>query len=222
MKKKMNLYGRILLVGFISMFINLIIMSSICPLCGLYTLFYGILIFIPGLIIGFIIFFFILRSRFEKYIIGRNINVVCVFVAVVIIAPAFLYYYSVVPPTQVTNQWHYDSGQNISKVLYWMGIHYDRTYTTKGGYFYLKGNQTQGNEFTWTYNEPTRVITMTEELFGEWTLSLRLDIAKVNGNYYIMTTHYVSNQNFTLFDPLLFDNTTWKGSLLWEDQGRQT
>jgi hypothetical protein len=40
------------------------------------------------------------------------------------------------------------------------------------------------------------------------------------GTHYAMTTYYISDVNFTLFDPLLFENTTWKGSLNWKDQGR--
>lgn len=217
----MKPYGQILLIGFCSMFINFLIMSQVCSLCGLYTFFYGIFLFLPAIVIGFIAFFFILKSRFEMYVTNRNINIVCVIVAIIIITPAFLYYHSVVPPTQVTNQWHYDSGQNISTVIYWMGIHFDRTYATKKGYFYIKGNATQRTDFRWEYDEWTRVITMTEQWSGQWKLSLRLDIAKVNGDYYFMKTHYICNQNFSLFDQWLLDNITWKGSLKWEDQGRQ-
>jgi len=65
----------------------------------------------------------------------------------------------------------------------------------------------------------TQGITITGYR-NEWRLLLRLDINLIAGSHYTMTTYYVSDVNFTLFNPLLFDNTTWKGSLMWDDQGR--
>ena len=189
-------------------------MGLVCTNCLFITFFNGIFIFLPALVIGFVVFFILLRTRFEKYITKRTTAIACGIVVIVIIAPAVQFYYITVPPSIIVRQWHNNPGQNISEVLNWMGIVYDHTYGWKSGYFYLKNGTTTTDWFTsfrWTYDEGTRIITMTAQFRNSWTLLLRLDITLVNGTYYAMTTHYLRSQNFTIFDPWMLDNTTWRG-----------
>jgi len=211
--KKFWLFGEIVLVGFVALFINALIMGQVCSNCALLPAFICFFGWLPALIIGVILFFIILRTKYEKFITLKSTTIFSVILALVIILPAISFYYETVPPKEVTNQWHYDEGQEISEVFEWMGIYYDTTYADKFGEFY------DITSFDWKYDESTQVITMTGYR-NEWKLLLRLDINLIAGSHYTMTTYYVSDVNFTLFNPLLFDNTTWKGSLMWDDQGR--
>ena len=207
---KFWLFGEIVLVGFVALFINVIVMQYVCSNC--FFIVFGICIFIwfPALIIGVVLFFIILKTKYEKFITLKSTTIFSVILALVIILPAISFYYETVPQKEVTNQWHYDKDQEICGVFKWMDIHYSTTYTGRFGDFY------DITSFEWEYDESTQVITMTGYR-NEWRLLLRLDINLITGSHYTMTTYYVSDVNFTLFNPLLFDNTTWKGSLMWDD-----
>jgi len=223
--KKFWLFGEIVLVGFVALFLHGLIMLQVATNAGFLTAAICLFGWLPALVVGFIIFLLILRTKYGKFITLKSVTIFSFILALVIILPAISFYYETVPPKEITNQWHYDEDQEISEVLKWMGIHYDTTYANKGGYLYKVPNATQGTDFEWEYDESTQVITMTEyeharEHIEDWKLLLRLDINLIAGSHYTMTTYYVSDVNFTLFNPLLFDNTTWKGSLLWDDQGK--
>jgi len=210
--KKFWLFGEIVIVGFVALFLHGSIMSHVSSNAGFLTVAICFLGWLPALVVGFIIFLLIPRTKYGKFITLKSVTIVSVILALVIILPAISLYYEV-PPKEVTNQWHYDKDQEICGVFKWMGIHYDTTYTGKFGDFY------DITSFEWEYDESTQVITMTGYR-NEWKLLLRLDINLIAGSHYTMTTYYVSDVDFTLFNPLLFDNTTWKGSLMWDDQGR--
>lgn len=223
--KKILLFGEIALVGFAALFLHALIMLRVASNAGFLTVAICLLVWLPTLVVGFIVFLLILKTKYEKFITLTNSTIFSWILALIIIIHAISFYYVTVPPTEVTNQWHYDGGQEISAVMKWMGIHYDTTYADKRGYFYKVPNATQGTDFEWKYDKLTQVITMTEyepaqEHIEDWELRLRLDINLIEGSHYTMTTYYISDVNFTLFNPLLFDNTTWKGSLMWDDQGR--
>jgi len=221
--EKIWLFAVIVIAGFIALSIQFMIMLLMTGIGGLFTVFICLLVWLPAIVIGFIIFLIILKTRYEKFITLKSVRIFSVILAIVIILPAIFFCYVTIPPQEVTNQWHYDKNQEISEVLRWMGIHYDNTYITKSGYLYEVPNATQGTDFEWEYDKLAQVITMTEydrepERIEDWELLLRLEIKRTE-SHYTMTTYYISDVNFTLFDPLLFDNTTWKGSLNWEDQG---
>jgi len=215
--KKIALYGEIVLISFFALFLHVLIMMQTCSNCAFFTLFICLFGWIPAIIIGLVIILFILKTKYERYVTLKNSTIFSFFLALIIIIHAISFYCVTVPPNEVTNQWHYDKGQEISEVMKWMGIHYSTTFADRSGYFYQVTNATQGTGYDWDYDIYTKVITMTEGYNQEWELQLRLDIDFV-GSYYTMTTYYVDDVNFNLFDPLLFDNTTWKGSMLWEDQ----
>lgn len=210
---KLMLYGEIVFISFVALLLHFLIMGQVCSNCGFLTIGICFLGWLPAVVIGFVLFLFILKTKFGKYITIKSTSIFCFILAVIIIMHAIFFYYITVPPKDVTNQWHCNENQEIFNVLKSMGFGYDTTYGDRGGYLNLKVNETQGTDFDWTYDEGKHTIIMTE-LDGDWKLILRLDINLIKGSHYTLTTYYVDNRNFTLFDPLFFHNAHWKGSLL--------
>jgi len=170
-------------------------------------------------LIGFVAYFLIQKTNFTKFITGKNINIFCIILAAVIITPALISYYYTVPPKEVTNWWKCDEGQEICNEISEMIIIYDKTYSWKEGSF-RRGNQDiPGYKFIWDYDKSLKEITLTQREMSEihapkldgWTLTLRLDIDTTERNHYTMTTYYVSDTNFTLFNAKLFNGVTWSG-----------
>ncbi|GAH14190.1 unnamed protein product, partial [marine sediment metagenome] len=133
--EKFWLFGEIVLVGFVALYINMFIMMQVASNAGFLTIVICFLGWLPALVVGFIIFLLLIRTKYEKNITLKSTTIFSVILALVIILPAISFYYETVPPKEVTNQWHYDKDQEICGVFRWMDIHYDTTYTGKFGAF---------------------------------------------------------------------------------------
>jgi len=231
--KTLNLFGRIVAVVFAVVVINMILMQSICSNCGILTMIIFVFFGLPALAAGLFVFVLIKRTKYEKFINSKNVNIFCVILGVIlaaiVIPQSINDYYDIVPPKEVTNYWLVDEGQDIKNHITGMDINYDTTYAAKNGYFTIKTNNIyqsnilEGTNFIWSYDEVTKTITFTEQytMFSKktdgWTLTLRLDINKSEEPHYTMTTHYVSNTNFTFFNTTFLDGATWTGANDYND-----
>jgi len=228
-RKKIGLYAIIVAFVLGAILISHIIAMTTFTNFGFFTSIICIFGILPALLIGFVIFLFLLKTRFERFINKKNIIIVGIILAAIIIIPAIYNYYDVVPPKEITNNWQCEAGQNITNYITGMDIHYDTTYGFKSGDFVdVNGYVMENNSFLWEYDESSKEIIIKERnmnYFNEqkhdgWALTLKLDIKLVENSHYEMTTHYVTDTNFSLFNATLFDGATWTGSLIWDFQGR--
>lgn len=228
-RKKLWLYTIIVAFVLGAMFISHMIVISTCTNCGLITGFICIFGFLPALLIGFVIFFFLLKTKFARFFNMRNIVIFSIILAVVIVIPAIFYSYNTLPPKEITNNWECNVENEIYDKITGISIHYDKTYGTKSGIFLVvDGYVMENNSFFWEYDELSKEIIIKERDMNYinklkhdgWTLTLKLDIKLVENSHYEMTTYYVTDTNFSLFNATLFEGATWIGSLLWDFQGR--
>jgi len=237
-----KLYIVVLITILLSSAIAFLIYASAFSNAGLGMFFYCLIFYLPILVIITVVFFLLLKTRFAKFINKKSVGVFCVILATILIAPAIIGYYNTVPPKEVTNVWIVDDGQDLQSHIVGMTIIYDRTYGWKSGYFLIEGAGAGGyviggnesykvledNPFVWSYNELSNEILIQESSLqgGDtpteygWSLTLRLDIDKSEEPHYTMTTNYVSDFSFILFNATLFDNVNWTGAWDYNDQGR--
>jgi len=218
-KPSFSLYGLIAIVGIFSMFIHGGIMGRICSNCAFLTLGICILAFLPALLLGFIAYYFLRKTRFAKYLNSKSIGIICIIMAVLIIIPAIISYYDIVPPKEVTNWWKCDSGQEICNEISGMMLIYDTTYAWRDGSFTINNIDLPDSGFNWKYDESSNKIKIIG-LEQDWNLILNLDINTNLEPHYTMTTYYISDKNFSFFDVTLFDGVNWTGAWDYNDQGR--
>lgn len=213
----LGLYVIIVLVGIFALFIHLTIMWEICSNCVFLTMFICILGFLPAILIGLAIFFLIRKTKFAKHVNGKTVTIICIIMSLLIIMPAVVFYYDTVPPEELVNYWLCDADQDIYYEIDSIKLIYDNTCTLRTGRLSCKfPDQVPAfylDEFKWEYDRLSKEITMTSSPSEDWELTLRLDVDLVKGEHYMMTTYYVSDTNFTLFDATLFDGTSWTGAL---------
>lgn len=209
--KKLRYFGIILLAVVVSFIIHSFIMSNIASNAIIISGFICLIFIIPSLIFGFIIFLFLSRSRFERFINIKSVSVVAIFVSLLIIIPTIFFYYDTVPPEEVTNWWICDPDQEICNETSGMMIIYDLTYAWKDGSFTTVNPDLPRSDFHWKYDESSKIITFSGQR-ESWELKLRLDIDTSKEPLYTMTTYYVSDQNFPFFNVTLFDGANWTGA----------
>ena len=223
-KPKLSLYGEICIVSIFSMLINGIIMGFTCTNCPIITIILFLFVLLPALLVGFIVFLVLRRTKAAKIINGKNIGIFCVVVAGIIIAPAAINYYYVVPPKDVTHTWIVDNNQTLQKQMLGISIFYDTTYGSKGGYFlnggsgdgfYISGYKVINDSgFRWNYDTSSKELTLQQGNIWKtvprgWQLTLRLTITTTNASHPTITTQYVRDVNFPFCNATLFNDVTW-------------
>jgi len=223
-KPKLSLYGEIFVVSIFSMLINGIIMGFTCTNCVFLTYILFFFVLLPALLVGFIVFLVLRRIKVAKIINEKNVAIFCVIVAGIIIAPAAINYYFVVPPENVTHTWIVDNEQALQRHMLGMSIIYDTTYGKKGGYFlngesgdgmYIAGYKVMNDsDFIWNYDASSKELTLQQGNIWKtvpngWQLTLRLTINTANASHPTMTTIYVHDVNFPFCNATLFNGVTW-------------
>lgn len=224
-RPKFFLYGEIFIVSIFSMFINGLIMGYTCTNCPLVTIFLFIFVLLPILLIGFIVFLVLRRTKVANILNEKNVHIFCIVIAGIIIAPAALNYYYTVPPKEVTHIWAIDNNQPLQTQILGMSIFYDNTYGKKGGYLFFNGRPGNGmfvagyevtddSAFTWSYDASTQELTLQQgniwtTVQNGWELTLKLIINTTNTTHSTMTTQYVKDANFNFFNATLFNGVTW-------------
>jgi len=218
-----GLFSRIVIVVFAIFFTNFIIMQLICSNCGLLNSIIFTFIGLPLLVIGYLVFVKLQKTRFAKLLTKRNVNIICVML-VIILSPIVIVsginsYYQTVPPSELTKIWIMNNGNNIMPKFAGMTLVYDHTYATKHGSFvinYSYGDYTtlDHSDFIWEYSKTTNelAIKKSKDWFQidptGWSLTLKIEI-DTSKDPSIMTTYYINSTNFTFFNATLFDGATW-------------
>ncbi len=228
-RKKLKLYFVIAFFVLGAMFSHIMIVQIACTNCAIIPGYICIVGVLPVLLIGFVIFFFLLKTKLSRFINSKNVIIFSIIIAVLIIALSISFYFDTVPPREVTNNWRCKKGQDIRNEISGISIIYDDTYGTRTGDFLDGDGYSMNNsDFIWDYNEISKELDIKERSHinfykvkqDGWRLTLRLDIKLANNSYYRMTTYYVSDTNFTFFNATLFDDATFFGSNLFDRQGR--
>jgi len=234
MKETTKIYGRITGITFLSVVIATVILILITGgNLFLFMNFIQLILLIPALLIVFIIFFVIQRTKYANSITKKKVNIICLVFVIVVIIFSGLNYYQVRVPDELLYEWCCDEGQEVCEygkgsVLYlektWgHSFHVTSNWGPHKGYF-IRPNSTfeKKLDFGWGYDNLNNILTMhkpynsnTEvynestdrwENMQEWEVQLRLDVTS-SGK---MTTYYVSSNNAP-FDANFFDGVSWTG-----------
>jgi len=198
MIKNLRLYGMVVITTFISAYVAGEIIGIACS-NAFFMIVGSLVIVIPALIIGFILFLLLQRTSLVKFVNGRNITIVCIIIVILFIAPAINYTITTLPPSELLYYWNCDEGQSINDSVLW--LNYDDTYAEKGG---MLLHENISYEIEWDYDSNSNELIIWNERFEQWDVKLKIEFIKSN----IIKTHYISN-NSAPFNAELFDGIIW-------------
>ena len=202
MIKNIQLYVWIVITAVVFAFIATWTMMIATSNAYFFIFLYG-LIMTPVLIVGFIVFLILQRTSFARFLNKRNIGIVCVIMAIVVMAPAVNFTLTTLPPSELLYYWGPDDeGQsmNISS----LDLYYDSTLARKRGHFVYDDLAYQ---IEWEYDRNSNKFTFGELPMGHgWEISIRIEFTSDN----TMTTYYLSNVS-SPFNAELFDGLSWTG-----------
>lgn len=211
-----KLYGRIILTLSLAIFISFLI-SQFFIASNSFLLYLSIIpSFLVILIIGFIFFTLIQKSKFAGIINKKSINKICFALFILITIGTLIFRFFIITPGEIKRWWKCDGNKNFSlckeieeiKEINGMRFKYDDTYARKTGAFTEASHYRI--EFHWSYNPLSKRITIRD--FEDQTLTLKVDINKLEDPYYTMTTYYVDSSSGFPFDGKLLDGVIWTSS----------
>ena len=198
MFENLKLYGWIVATAFIFGFIATWTMMIATSNAYFFIFLYGF-IMTPVLIVGFIVFLILQRTSFARFLNKRNIGIICVIMAIVVMIPAVNFTLTKLPPAELLYTWNCDEGQSINDSA--LALYYDSTYAWKVGHFIYED---VGREIEWDYDRSSNRFTFWPRGYKEWEVSFRIEFTSDN----TMTTYYISNVSAP-FDARLFDGLSW-------------
>jgi len=90
----------LVIIGFIALFIQSIILTTfLYPNAGLFTVFLCIAIYIPGILIAFVVFLLLIRTPFVRYIDSKNMKYFYIVFATLIVLLPIILGWSMLSPT---------------------------------------------------------------------------------------------------------------------------
>lgn len=214
MIKNLKLYGRVVAVALLSLTIPTIILVLITRNLMILASFVMLVLILPALLVGFLLFILIQRTKFEKSVNKKNINIICIIIVIIIIIIPIRFYIWARIPTEIIYDWHCDEGQvlcnngNCSILSLKKGYYAAAAIGPHDGYF-VGPNLTFDDriDFYWGYDNFNHELTIDPHGYeGGGEVILRLKVTSPGK----MTTYYVSSNNAP-FDAKLFDGITWTG-----------
>jgi hypothetical protein len=222
MKYNLDLFGRIAIVGILSSFIHAYILAQIGSNSAFFRIPPLLAAAIIGILIGFAIFMLMHITGHTKFIKKKNVNILCIILAVSIILPPFIEYNIKVPPADILNDWKCTGPHELCIEAGEMWIIYNKEFEWRSGYLSIQ-NTTYAmydrREFTWQYDRLSKEITLYEADYPKyfepklngWKIKLKLEIT-TDKQYYNMITYYINSSGKTPIDAKLFDGVTWTTS----------
>ena len=227
-KYNFGIFGIFLIIIFASFFISLFISSLAFSNAFIFSILVCFVVIIPIVVIGFIIFILIQRTKYAKYVTNRNVQIIALIISIFIIGTSIFFYYEYSAPSGIIKWWSCENGQILcdkqNNSYSGFNIFRDSTYNYRYGHLnFITNNYSGSFDFEWNYDKLSNIITIfytnysyhiiptpDEPPLGfEWEVKLRLEIINENK----MLTHYISQDNAP-FNAELFDGITWVA--IWE------
>jgi hypothetical protein len=218
----LGIFGRFILIIFVSFLISSLIVGSSFSNAFFYNIFFCFTVFIPILIIGFVIFILIQRTKYARYVTNRNVQIIALIISIFVIGNSLFFFYEWSPPSGIIDTWHCKEGQllciDLSNNCSRLKIGYDNTYAIKYGYLdFITYNYSGSFDFEWNFDKLTNIITIfynnnskyeinlhNPPLDLEWEVKLRIETIDKDK----LLTYYISDVNAP-FNAKLFNGITW-------------
>jgi len=213
---KLKLFLIFFIFTVISMFVALFLIGSTFSNAFFYWLRFCVITVIPVVIIAFIIFILVQRTKYAKFVNMKSIIIASIVFSAVIIGHFIQFNYEWSPPNEIIDFWKSEYGR--------MDITFDDTYAWKHIHLEVNDNVNGwSNDGQWDYDKsthnfviyfpfyPTDSSNRAEDFDYEWQILLKIELEDSGA----MITQYISDNDVPFNASKVFDDVTWNTYYPW-------